>query len=661
MLAKLYHYLVLPKPITEFEASYLRRTNRIGLAFFALHVPVFTAIAYFNDTGPLLALGLTLAVMTGPAIANVAFRNPRSVSVVYGFTAMMMGGLLVHFGQGPMQIEMHFYFFALLAMLALYGNPMVIVVAAVTVALHHLALWLVLPSSVFNYEAPVWVVLVHAAFVVLESVATCYIARSFFDNVIGLEKIVAERTSALDERNRDMRLVLDNVNQGFLTIDRDMVMSSERSEALGRWLGAAEGVKTLEEYLGKSAPEFSTSFWFAWKEVIDGVMPLELTVDQLPKRFDVGDRRYQLAVEPIRRGEDFEKALVIISDVTADVERERLEAEQRDVLRVVGHMTRDKSGLLEFFAEAREQIEFIRDPAMTDLATFRRVVHTLKGNSLLFGLHTIGEACHAMETVVDERFDCPSIGERRDFAARWDRLCTNLDALLGARENGRIEVRDQDYDQLVSAVLEGAPRAEIARTLQSWRLEPTVDRLARVGEQAQSIAARLEKGALRVVVEDDGVRLDPKTWAPFWASMVHVVRNAVDHGIEDSASREHAGKSPSGTLTLSTRFEGDELVIGLEDDGRGVDWSAVAEKARAVGAPHATQEELCEALFRDGVSTKREVTEYSGRGIGMGAVRVACAERGGVVRIASEPGVRTLVEFRFPRERATDECLRVAS
>src|SRR5205823_7385778 len=106
-----------------------------------------------------------------------------------------------------------------IAMLAVFGNPSVIIAAAVTVALHHLVLWFALPQSVFNYDAPVWVVAVHAAFVVLESVAACFIARSFFDNVIGLERIVRARTAELDRRNRDMRLVLDNVGQGFATVD----------------------------------------------------------------------------------------------------------------------------------------------------------------------------------------------------------------------------------------------------------------------------------------------------------------------------------------------------------------------------------------------------------------------------------------------------------
>src|SRR5712692_6767744 len=67
--------------------------------------------------------------------------------------ALMMGVLLVRLGQGPVQIEMHFYFFALLAMLCMFANPLVNLAAAVTVALHHLIVWLIVPRSVFNYEA----------------------------------------------------------------------------------------------------------------------------------------------------------------------------------------------------------------------------------------------------------------------------------------------------------------------------------------------------------------------------------------------------------------------------------------------------------------------------------------------------------------------------
>src|SRR5665213_3828310 len=137
-MTSILQFILLPSEISAFERRYLERMNRVALIFFAAHLPVFALIAAVNHTGTLTALLLAAAVVSGPVVAKLTIANPRTVSIVHGVTAMFMGGLLVHFGSGPMQIEMHFYFFALIAMCAVFGNPMVIVAAAVTVALHHL-------------------------------------------------------------------------------------------------------------------------------------------------------------------------------------------------------------------------------------------------------------------------------------------------------------------------------------------------------------------------------------------------------------------------------------------------------------------------------------------------------------------------------------------
>src|SRR5262245_60133733 len=148
MISKLLQSIVLPPQVSDFERSYLRRVNRIALWFFVGHLPAFMLVALVNGQSVLQAVVLTALVLVGPILAQRAFENPRSVSLVYGFSSMLMGGVLVHLGQGPVQIEMHFYFFALLAMLAVFGNPMAIIVAAVTVAVHHLVVWMYLPESV---------------------------------------------------------------------------------------------------------------------------------------------------------------------------------------------------------------------------------------------------------------------------------------------------------------------------------------------------------------------------------------------------------------------------------------------------------------------------------------------------------------------------------
>lgn len=173
-------YLCLPAQVSSFEARYLQRMNRIALGFFWIHVPALMLVAALSGTSVLLATILSLGVVVGPTLGYFALAaRPRLVSMVHGFTAMVMGGVLVYVGQGPLQIEMHFYFFVLIALLAVFGNPSVIVVAAVTVAVHHLVVWAVIPAAVFNYEASVWTVAVHALFVVLESAAACFVARSF--------------------------------------------------------------------------------------------------------------------------------------------------------------------------------------------------------------------------------------------------------------------------------------------------------------------------------------------------------------------------------------------------------------------------------------------------------------------------------------------------
>ena len=116
------------------------------------------------------------------------------------------------------------------------------------------------------------------------------------------------------------------------------------------------------------------------------------------------------------------------------------------------------------------------------------------------------------------------------------------------------------------------------------------------------------------------------------------VRNAVDHGLEPPADREAAGKPPVGTIRLRAAEADGRVVIEIRDDGRGIDWNRVAQKARLLGLPWDQPEDLVAALFADGLSTKDSVSETSGRGVGLAAVRAACRELGGDVSVTSEPG-----------------------
>jgi two-component system, chemotaxis family, sensor kinase CheA len=653
---RLLSYLLLPKEISEFERRYLARINRIAFLFFLGHVPVFVGIAALAGTSMLQALVLTPLALVGPALAYRLLHNPRHLSIVYGFTAMCMGGLLVHFGQGAMQIEMHFYFFVLIALLAVFANPMAIITAAVTVALHHLLLYLFLPRSVFNYEASLWAVGVHAAFVVLESVAACFVARSFFDNVIGLEKIVKKRTDELSNRNQDMRMVLDNVGQGFATINLDGTMSPERSAAAAKWLGAYVPGKKLWEHIAELDPSGADWFRVAWEAVAEDVLPLELTIDQLPKRCTSGPSIYAFEYRPVLAGGKLVKVLLVMSDVTQAVERERFEVEQRDFLRVFERVMKDKRGFLEFFGEADGLVTKVLRGDLP-LGDLRRHIHTLKGNAALFGLSGIANLCHALEGSLLEGDVRVAAQEQEELGRVWGRFAANLRGLVGSDRARCIEIDHSEYVAVLQALDGGAGREDLALRMKAWQFESAEARLERLAEQAQAIASRLGKPAPEVSLEPNGVRLYAASFAEFWAAFTHALRNAIDHGIESPEDRLAAGKPAAGRLRLSTRVENGALIVEIADDGRGVAWDLVREKARLAGLPHATRQDVLEALFLDGFTTKGEVSEFSGRGIGMGAVRAACKKMGGEVQVTSEPGAGLCLRFCWPNVYQRVEAL----
>ena len=147
--------------------------------------------------------------------------------------------------------------------------------------------------------------------------------------------------------------------------------------------------------------------------------------------------------------------------------------------------------------------------------------------------------------------------------------------------------------------------------------------------------------------------------------LVHLVRNALDHGLETPAEREAAGKPAAGTVRLSARHAGGNVVLTVADDGRGVDRRAVAAKAVRAGLMSADQADgidmarAIELLFTPGLSTREQADDISGRGIGMDAVRAKVRELGGEVLLTSEPGAGSTAQIRLPLTLAIMSALLV--
>jgi HPt (histidine-containing phosphotransfer) domain-containing protein/two-component sensor histidine kinase len=469
------------------------------------------------------------------------------------------------------------------------------------------------------------------------------------DYTANLEKKVEERTRELDERNRGMRMVLDNVAQGLITTGLDGVMAAERSAVVDRWFGAAAPGATLSDLLREKSPHYATWFEMGMDQLRDGSLPAEVALDQMPRRFTVGERTFEVTYTPIGAGENVERLLLIVSDITERLAHERAEREQRELVALFQRISIDRGGVEEFLLEAGNLVASLREA--TDPVVQARLVHTLKGNCAIYGLASYAELAHRVESEMIESGAGISAEQRYALVELWREAMGRVAALLGGARSELVEVERGELDAAMAWARAGGGR-DLAELLSSWSREPVARRLERLARQADALCRRLGRPSLDVRIDADGVRLDSSGWSSFWAAMVHVVRNAVDHGIEDPETRVAAGKSESGTLDLYARRKDGQLIMGVRDDGRGIDWERVRSRARQLGVPHATQSDLVDALFADGLTTRDEAGELSGRGVGLSALRQIVHELGGAIAVSSRTGGGTIFELTFEERRA---------
>jgi two-component system chemotaxis sensor kinase CheA len=178
---------------------------------------------------------------------------------------------------------------------------------------------------------------------------------------------------------------------------------------------------------------------------------------------------------------------------------------------------------------------------------------------------------------------------------------------------------------------------------------------------AKELARDLGKAA-EVTAEGADLRVMPEVLDVINTAVLHAVRNAVDHGIDSPRERALAGKPPTASLRVVLRQRDDLIEIEVADDGAGVDFEAVKRRAIALGLPTSgaagEERNLAELLFAPGFSTREEVTEISGRGVGLDAIRVAVRKLGGDVRIESSRGRGTTLHISVV-DRRTPVDLRV--
>ena len=450
-----------------------------------------------------------------------------------------------------------------------------------------------------------------------------------------LEAEVARRTDAI-------KAILDRVTFGFLRIDRSAIVEPESTRSCAKLFatGEVEG-RSLPDLL-QLGPREKDHLLLAIDQVFEDLLPEDVSLGQLEQRFPTKDGRVLRAEGSVIRGKSgaVDSMLVTISDITA------LEAATREshAHRTLVGILKQKPSFEAFVSEARFGLDSARD-APDDEALRRRVVHTIKGNAASYGLVDAADACHAVE-------EEPTVS-----VASLARIEDALRTFLESNES----VLEIDYDAMTDRAFEVTPaqisdlRAIVSglrdapASLRSWTTRvlsrPASHYLGPIRTFTDRLAARLGKEVTLTVTGDETL-VDPATMRSVLLGVPHLVRNALDHGIEPPQLRADKGK---GALALSIAETGDAYEIRFSDDGRGIDVDRVRAKAheRGINAPEGN--DALGLVFVDGISTAEVTTTISGRGIGLGAVKGAVEGARGTVNVSTIAGRGTTIVITVPK------------
>lgn len=166
---------------------------------------------------------------------------------------------------------------------------------------------------------------------------------------------------------------------------------------------------------------------------------------------------------------------------------------------------------------------------------------------------------------------------------------------------------------------------------------------------------------IELVITGEETELDKTVVSELSDPLVHLIRNSLDHGIELPEVRQAQGKDPKGTIRLTAFQEGNQVIITIEDDGKGLNPKALKESAdrKGIDTTNLTDEELQRLIFRPGFSTAAEVTNISGRGVGMDAVQAKITSLGGTIELKSQVDIGTTFTIRLPLTLSIIDALMV--
>ncbi|RQH03841.1 HAMP domain-containing protein [Paraburkholderia dinghuensis] len=495
----------------------------------------------------------------------------------------------------------------------------------------------------------------------------------------GMIEKIQHSSAQLARKTADIQAMLQNMQQGILTVVEGATIHNEYSAYL-------EAIFETDEIAGRPLMDlvFSQSSLDAdtiaqidaavdaclGEDSVNFAFNQHLLVNEITRTMPDGrEKVLDLSWSAIMDENDIVVRLMLcVRDVTELRELAAEAGEQKRRLQMIGEILAVSEEKFHRFVESskgfiHENERIIRQHDCADMSAIAelfRNMHTVKGNARTYSLQHLTGVVHEVE----QRYDAL---RREDASHEWDQqaLIADLERVkaslehyatinevsLGrgtraASDDGSVSVAREQIDTVLRALDAAdaddlaslcAMRETVRGTLARIGTVAIADALAGVIDSLPSLAAELGKVAPVVRIVDNGYRLRSGAASVMNDVFTHLLRNSLDHGIEMPAQRRAQGKAEAGCIAIEAGVSGGALQLALADDGRGLALARIrsiaVERGWLAQDEAASDETIAGFIFRSGFSTAHDVTEVSGRGVGMDAVRAFLEGEGGRIEL----------------------------
>jgi PAS domain S-box-containing protein len=479
-----------------------------------------------------------------------------------------------------------------------------------------------------------------------------------FGNLWRLVNGVQTRNRAVVAARRETTDILENIGQGILTIDEKMTIGSEYSRHAEAIFGKSSlgglGLLDLlrsEQVTQEDLDDLAESVKLAFDTpAMDWKKAKRITQASYSLRRDDGSTAdILLDIEPIRDNEQVRKLMVLVQDISERRELERaLEEQEREASENIEHLADlarlDPEVYEAIFHEGFETIKHAKD-ALATLSQVKsptevidrmfRDMHTLKGNAMSFGMLRIAAKAHWVEDAfLDLRDSGADISGEMIFATLqrvtdlgvlFERIHKMAASVLQlerppeTKPKARIGIESERIDQLLawveSNMTDSLRVGELLVKIRALTLKPLGELHERLDKTVQDVAEALGKLAQPLALSGGEIAVHPLVFGKLSDALLHLIRNAVDHGLETPETRVIEGKPGKGCVSVAIRQEEGRLIVEVSDDGAGIDPATLLRRAKAqrIVAEDANpdEQECLELIFNPWFSTAVRVTQTS--------------------------------------------------